>query len=171
MRVDEGFLGYSAAEATKFEMGNKPIGVGTLMTAYRAPANSLTGYKQDFSRTKARGLNISPFGQDPVILVVKKNKTILENLITWLAGYAEHDPANPKRKMRLPDVPLLVIDDEADHASINTKPIPTDPMTGRPEDDYDVTSINGKIRQLLGLFSKSLSRLHRNTLCKCFHPS
>ena len=155
MRVDEGFLGYSAAEATKFEMGNKPIGVGTLVTAYRAPANSLTGYKQDFSRTAAKGLNISPFGQDPVILVVKKHKTILTNLITWLAGYAENDPANPKRKSRLPDVPLLVIDDEADHASINTKPIPTDPMTGSPQDDYDVTAINGKIRQLLSLFSKS----------------
>ena len=60
-----------------------------------------------------------------------------------------------RRSSRLPDVPLLVIDDEADHASINTKPIPTDPMTGSPLDDYDVTAINGKIRQLLSLFSKS----------------
>jgi hypothetical protein len=57
--------------------------------------------------------------------------------------------------LRLPDVPILVIDDEADNASINTKPIPTDPMTGSPLDDYDVTAINGKIRQLLSLFSKT----------------
>lgn len=155
MRVDEGFLGYSAAQATKFSLGNNPVGVGTLVTGYRAPANSLTGYKQDFSRSAARGLNISPFGQDPVILVVKKNKTILTNLIGWLAGYAENDPEHPKRKLRLPDVPLLVIDDEADNASINTKPIPTDPMTGSPLDDYEVTAINGKIRQLLSLFSKT----------------
>ena len=155
MRVDEGFLGYSAARATTFSLGNTPVGVGKVVTSYRAPANSLTGYAQDFSRAAARGLNISPFGQDPVILVVKKNKTILTNLIGWLAGYAENDPDHPKRKLRLPDVPLLVIDDEADNASINTKPIPTDPMTGSPLDDYDVTAINGKIRQLLSLFSKT----------------
>jgi hypothetical protein len=154
MRIDEGFLGYSAAEATTFYGGNKPVGVGTLVTDYRAAANSLTGYQQDFSRTKARGLNISPFGQDPVILVVKKNKTILTNLITWLAGYAENDASDPQRKKPLSDVPLVVIDDEADNASINTKPIPVDPMTGTPLDDYDVTAINGRIRQLLALFSK-----------------
>jgi hypothetical protein len=155
MRVDEGFLGYSAARATTFSLGNTPVGVGNVVTSYRAPANSLTGYTQDFSRAAARGLNISPFGQDPVILVVKKNKTILTNLIGWLAGYAENVPDHPKRKLRLPDVPLLVIDDEADNASINTKPIPTDSMTGSPLDDYDVTAINGKIRQLLSLFSKT----------------
>jgi hypothetical protein len=154
MRVDEGFLGYSAAQATTFSVTNQPIGVGTLVTGYRAPANSLTGYRQDFSRTAARGLNISPFGQDPVILIVKKNKAILTNLITWLVGYADSDAEHPKRKSPLPDVPLLVIDDEADHASINTKLIPTDPMTGSPQDDYDVTAINGKVRQLLSLFSK-----------------
>ena len=154
MRVDEGFLGYSAAQATTFALGNNPVGVGTIVTGYRAPANSLTGYKQDFSRAAARGLNISPFGQDPVILVVKKNKTILTNLLTWLAGYAENQPDHLRRKLPLADVPLLVIDDEADNASINTKPIPTDPMTGTPQDDYDVTAINGKIRQLLSLFSK-----------------
>lgn len=154
MRVDEGFLGYSAAQASVFSPGNRPYGVGTLRTGYRAAANSLTGYQQDFSGTAARGLNISPFSQDPVILVVKKNKAILTNLITWLAGYAESDPENPKRKFPLPDVPLLVIDDEADHASINTKPIPTNPMTGSPLDEYEVTAINSKIRQLLNLFSK-----------------
>lgn len=157
MRVDEGFLGYSAAEATTFSMGNKPVGVGKIVTDYRAPAHSLTGYgnKQDFNRAKASGLNVNPHGHDPVILVVKKNTTILLNLITWLASHSEVDPANPKRRSPLPDVPLLVIDDEADNASVNTKAIPADPNTGEPLDDYDVTKINGKIRQLLGLFSKS----------------
>lgn len=155
MRVDEGFLGYSAAEATTFATSNQPIGVGKVPTSYRAAANSLTGYRHDFSGAKARGLNISPFGQDPVILVVKKHKTILSNLISWLAGYAEMDPDHQDRLAPLPDVPLLVIDDEADNASINTKAIPTDPMTGQPLPEYDVTAINGKIRQLLSLFSKS----------------
>jgi hypothetical protein len=157
MRVDEGFLGYSAAEATTFSIGNKPIGVGKIVTDYRAPAHSLTGYgnKQDFNRAKASGLNVNPHGHDPVILVVKKNTTILTNLITWLATHAEIDPSNPKRRSPLPDVPLLVIDDEADNGSINTKEIPTDEQTGQPLDEYDVTKVNGKIRQLLSLFSKS----------------
>ena len=155
MRVDEGFLGYSAAYATTFDSGNHRVGVGLLNTGYRAAANALTGYRQDFRRNAARGLNISPFGRDPVILVVKKNKSILTNLITWLAGYAESDSENPEQKRPLPDVPLFVIDDEADNASINTKRIPTDPQTGDPLEEYDVTSINGLIRQLLSLFSKS----------------
>ena len=158
MRVDEGFLGYSAAEATAFSVGNKPIGVGKIVTDYRAPAHSLTGYgnKQDFNRAKASGLNVNPHGHDPVILVVKKNTTILDNLITWLATHAEIDPANPKRRSPMPDVPLLVIDDEADNGSINTKDIPIDEQTGQPLDEYDVTKVNGKIRQLLSLFSKSV---------------
>src|SRR4029453_3906441 len=50
---------------------------------------------------------------------------------------------------------LLGIDEEADHSSINTKQIPKDPDTGELLTDYDVTAINGKIRQLLTLFSKS----------------
>ncbi|MGJ6125546.1 Z1 domain-containing protein [Mycolicibacterium sp. Y3] len=47
-------------------------------------------------------------GNENVIFVVKKNKTRLERLIEWMDG-------------RVPDhVPVLVIDDEADQASINT---------------------------------------------------
>ena len=69
-------------------------------------------------------------------------------------------------------MPLLVIDDEADNASINTKPIPVDPMTGTPLDDYDVTAINGRIRQLLTLFfEEGVRRLHGHSLRKHLHPS
>jgi hypothetical protein len=155
MRVEEGFLGYSSAEATSSYQINQRYGVGTLVTDYNTPTISLTGYRRDFSRAAAAGLNVSPFVNDPVILVVKKNKTILSNLLLWLAGYAQSDPDDPKKKRPLPDSALLVIDDEADHSSINTKEIPKDPDTGELLDDYDVTAINGKIRQLLSLFAKS----------------
>ena len=47
-------------------------------------------------------------------------------------------------------VPLLVIDDEADNASINTKD-----RRGKAGDETDVTAINGRIRQLLDAFDKS----------------
>lgn len=153
MRVDEGFLGFSAAQASTFDQGNKRVGVGLLRTEYRAVAHSLTGYEKDFSRAAASTTNLNPYTKDPIILVVKKNKTILTNLIRWLASYAEDDLERPSRKLPLAGIPLLVIDDEADHASINTKEIPTDPNTGEPLDDYDVTAINGKIRQLLSLFT------------------
>jgi hypothetical protein len=47
-------------------------------------------------------------GNEQVIFVVKKNKTRLERLIGWMSG-------------RVPGhVPVLVIDDEADQASLNT---------------------------------------------------
>jgi hypothetical protein len=155
MRIEEGLLGYSSAEATTSSELNQPYGVGTLVTPYKTPTIALTGYKRDFSRSAAAGLNVSPFVKDPIIVVVKKNKTILSNLLIWLAGYALSDPNDPRKKHPLPDASLLVIDDEADHSSINTKEIPKDPDTGEILDDYDVNAINGKIRQLLSLFTKS----------------
>lgn len=154
LRIDEGFLGYSAAQATTFYQGNQAVGVGKLQMGYRAPVHALTGYNRDFSRPVAQALNINPFGNDPIILVVKKNKTILSNLITWLAGYATNDAKEPQRKCPLPKIRLLVIDDEADHASINTRLVPIDPVIGNLQGDYNVTAINEKIRQLLSLFSK-----------------
>lgn len=63
-----------------------------------------------------------------VLCVVKKNKTRLENLLRWLGS------ANPSAMARCP---ILVIDDEADQASINT---------GDPEDR---TRINKLLLQLL----------------------
>jgi len=58
----------------------------------------------------------------------------------------ERDPQSGKTIVK--DIPILVIDDEADNASINTNPLPRD-ETGNILDDYDVTAINGLIRQLL----------------------
>ena len=52
------------------------------------------------------------------------------------------DPDRP-----IPDVPTLVIDDEADFASVNTRP------TGSGGDE-DPTVINGRIRELLNAFEK-----------------
>jgi hypothetical protein len=56
-----------------------------------------------------RGVNAAVLqGNEQVIFVVKKNKTRLERLNSWMRG-------------RVPDhVPVLVIDDEADQASVNT---------------------------------------------------
>ena len=67
----------------------------------------------------------------PKLFVVKKVKSVLDNLADWFG----------KKTVR--DVPMLLIDDEADDASINTK----------AEDSP--TAINACIRKILKLFSHS----------------
>ena len=47
-------------------------------------------------------------------------KSILKNLNEWLGVYASADGGN------INDIPLLIIDDECDQASVNTKKTKTD---------------------------------------------
>jgi hypothetical protein len=153
-RLDEGFFGFNTERATAYNQNNQRIGVGHIRVADEPVAHSLTGSAEngDFNRTVANQVNVIPGGKDPVILVVKKNQRILRNLHQWLSIRSIEDPADGRRRIR--GVPLLMIDDEADNASVNTRPIPLD-SDGNPQDDYDVTKINGLIRQLLDMFEKS----------------
>ena len=77
-------------------------------------------------------------------MVVKKNGAVLRNLIRWAKSLNPEGPMGP-----ISDVPTLVIDDEADFASVNTRPLGTD-------DDEDPTVINGRIRELLNSFVQSV---------------
>lgn len=70
---------------------------------------------------------------DRTICIVKKNSNRLANLIKWLK---QADPE--KRNM----TPVLLIDDEADQASINTK------------SKEDPSTINRKIRDLIDLLNR-----------------
>jgi hypothetical protein len=71
---------------------------------------------------------------EPAIFIVKKNKRILNNLQSWLVS----NNADMHNKI---DLPLLLIDDEADNASVNTK-----------KEDQDPTAINSAIRNILNSF-------------------
>ena len=103
--------------------------------------------KGDFSLAVVKNLGISPGGR-PLLFVVKKNTSgSLKNLIKWIDGILNG------RKV-LKDVPLLVIDDEADHASVDTKAQAFD-ESGKPDEDHDPTKINQNIRLLLRKFQKS----------------
>lgn len=73
--------------------------------------------------------------QEPMIFITKKNKAILERLAEWIDKQAETGGY---------DLPLLLIDDEADNASINTASNPK--LT---------TAINGIIRQILSRFPRA----------------
>lgn len=84
-------------------------------------------------------------GSQPVLLVVKKNGPVLRKLLRWL-GTAPNSVHQ--------ELPLLLIDDEADNASVDTK---GDRLAQPPsaDDEYeDPTTINKLIRQVLNQFSR-----------------
>jgi hypothetical protein len=101
-------------------------------------------------------------GNNQVILVVKKNKSRLDRLIRWMRG-------------KLPaGVPVLIIDDEADLASVNiggnrsgwVSPKDATDITDETDltaddvdgdfsaDEVDPSAINARIRTLCGLFRR-----------------
>jgi hypothetical protein len=153
-RLDEGFLGLDSRTSLAFENTNRSIGVGTGGVRHPA-AYTLTSSDElgDFGRGVATRV-AGRIGSDPVLLVVKKHKSILTNLIAWVTSINGR-PGEGGRPV-IADFPLLVIDDEADNASVNTKRIEYD----RSEDGVlrgqtDPSEINKQIRRLLSSFTRS----------------
>ncbi len=137
-RLDEGFLGLESAKITKNEFDSqKPIGVGK-HGSEKLLVSCLTSTEKDFVTTVATSVvsSIQAFN-GPILLVLKKNKSILTKVEDWIRARN-----NLKKDAKL-DVPLLLIDDEADNASVNTKT------------QESPTVINLCIRNLLGMFSKA----------------
>lgn len=66
---------------------------------------------------------------EPILFVTKKHPKVLERITEWLKGLNSGEPL---------DGPMLLIDDEADNASVNTNDKP----------DH-ITAINANIRKLL----------------------
>lgn len=148
LRIDEGVTGFDTRNSRKLNPNNLWIGVGK-NPGERYPIHSLTSSAEDgdFSKKVATQMNIM-LGSDPVVLVVKKNSSLLKNLQEWVAAVAGHQSSSDSKPV-IRGVPLLLIDDEADNASINTK--------GKQgsDPDLDVTAINGRIRGILDSFEKS----------------
>lgn len=138
-RIDEGFIGRDTGKLLERKKGNgrNVIGVGKFDPS-RTPV-SLTNTLKDFNKETA-STNTSEIDsyKVPVVLVIKKNHRTLANLLDWLRD----NSSRGDREMI--DQPMLLIDDEADNASINTK--------------YNkklITTINGQIRDLLSMFHRS----------------
>ena len=101
--------------------------------------NAFTNTIRDFSKSTATSIGIPLENlKQPAVFIVKKNTHTLNNLLEWLQ---EH---NAKRGTSTITAPMLLIDDEADNASINIK-------KGKNE----VSRINGQVRQLLKVFERS----------------
>ncbi|MGA2158301.1 MAG: Z1 domain-containing protein [Dehalococcoidia bacterium] len=84
-------------------------------------------------------------GTQPVLLVIKKNGDVLRRLLAWL------DDAPQDIRDTLP---LLVVDDEADQASIDTRGTYQTEDEPLPDDYEPPTTINGYIRELLEKFKR-----------------
>jgi hypothetical protein len=146
LRLDEGVVGFDTRNRMNADRANSRIGVGRIPGASVVNVNSLTSSddKGDFKKAIAQTLGVNPGGKDPILLVVKKNKAILNNLISWITSF-DARPDDRGNKI-LFNTPLLVIDDECDFASINTKA--NDP-------DVEPTAINRCVRELLRTFDQS----------------
>jgi hypothetical protein len=153
LRLDQGFLGFDT-QRRMLDGRTEKMGVGAMPGAAIYPVHTLTdsSEKGDFKLAVAKQAHVMVGGTDPILLVVKKNKTILDNLIKWATFLAEQQDRDSGRSV-VRGVPLLVIDDEADNASVDTgeRPAADDPQA----DEYAPTAINGLIRRLLRSFEKS----------------
>jgi len=154
LRLDEGFLGYDSQVHRASAQDSSSIGAGRIPVGKRLIADSATNSanKGDFHKKIAGQFGVSAGGGNPLLFVVKKNTTVLKNLLQWALRGVDKDEKSVKRIVR--GVPLLVIDDEADNASINTNPSLFD-ENGNIHEEYDVSAINGLIRKLLHSFEKS----------------
>ena len=106
-RIDEGVVG---------QRGGQELGIGENKFFQKLskvmPATTLS---DDLSKVN-RDLIGSNFSvKEKSIWVIKKNKTVLENLIVWLDKQRSND-----KNGKINNVPFLVIDDEADNASIQS---------------------------------------------------
>lgn len=154
LRLDEGFLGWDTQNNRAFDTGNRFIGAGLIPTGKQLRALPVTSSAEtgDFSKKVADQCGAAPGGADPILMIVKKNKTVLNNLVKWALNWATTDPQSGRKIVR--NSPLLIIDDEADNASVNTKEVRLD-NAGVPREEQDATAINKLIRQLLHSFEKT----------------
>ena len=137
-RIDEGVLGLPSRHLTDTSTSAPgPIGVGLLHKNNIIPATTTAG---DFNKAFADKFGIKLDAGSTVVFVIKKRTDVMEVLYEWIKSNHYLDPKDDKILTQ----PMIIIDDEADYASVNTK-----------AHKKEVTLTNNLIRQLLSLFSKS----------------
>ena len=136
-RVDAGLIGVDTSQGLAENRAGRTVGAGRYDSSRRPAA--FTHATRDFNRATADGVNIPLKDlKEPAVFVIKKNAHTLRNLLRWLQVH------NRRHNTSRIEEPLLIIDDEADNASINIK---------KYRDE--VSTINGLIRDLLRLFERS----------------
>jgi len=127
-RVEEGFIGYDT-------VNSEDVGVG----AGNIVPFAFTSRKQDFVKGSENNtaLLIEQGSTRPYIFIIKKNISVLKKIHTAIKR-------NLNRNAEKVKFPMIMIDDEADNASIDTS-----------NKDNDPTKTNAYIRKILALFEKS----------------
>ena len=134
-RIDEGIIGFTKKKIGKVEK-TACVGVGLDNKPLRA--TSFTSSLNDFVSNTDKIATSLKEHKSLVIFVIKKNVSVLQKLLNWLKDY-NLDPVK-----QYVDQPMLLIDDEADNASVNTR-----------KDETDPTRTNKLIRQICDLFKNA----------------
>lgn len=132
LRLDSEVLGYEtredathgAAKGVATVPGNKSLLVDCL---------TYNDSKGDFKGTKAT-IALSS-NMNPMLAIVKKNTSVLKHLLKFISSSPDACYTNGKL-----DIPVLIIDDEVDQASVNTRD---------SEDVEEASKINGGIRKII----------------------
>jgi hypothetical protein len=156
-RIDEEVIGRDTDRNAKL----KPFGVTTLPGETYIPIDYFTESNNDPRSNKNGDFNIKashgtpPSSDRPIIFVVKKNKSVLNNLIKyfsdWIDSFDDKYTYKKDDLRQFNNLPLLIIDDEADQASVNTKA-----TRDKAGEEIDPTAINNCIRQILNLFRQKV---------------
>lgn len=152
MRIDEEVLGFETSiDYLKKKKDQCPaIGVGTMGLQMDKSLEPLTSRDEKGDFTKSRA-NVSRVYDLPKIFVVKKNTKVLQYVYENLANSPSADTNPDGSKSFSCKYSLLLIDDEADQASLNNKY--KNDKTGNISDESGVSKTNELIRRILGLFS------------------
>ena len=143
-RIDEGILGFDTRNALRFDQtdGNR-IGVGQLAgPCLHVSSFTSSSDKGDFNLSVAQDIGVAVGGEDPDHPGRQEEQVDPRQPLQVVDRiWKGHDPDTGKFIVR--GVPVLVIDDEADHASVNTK------FQSGGRDEVDPSAINGLIRKFL----------------------
>lgn len=175
-RLDEGFFGFNTEqfEYDNFTSSNiLPLGKIRQDKVNRPNTYTSSAMNGDLGKIKLRAA-INTHTEDLILLCIKKNKSSIESIIRYVLNSPDI-PSNiivkdkpfsikqivghNKVSNLSPDFPIiknkaiLVIDDEVDHASIDTGVGAID-ENDQPNEEYDPKTINRLIRQLLNLYEK-----------------
>lgn len=127
-RIEENIIGLSTKN-------DGIVGVGHIPPRLPAPTR-LTSFSSDFNIHTRRAVGVDLNDGGVHIFVLKKNVHTIKNLTKWI------EKTHPHGRL---SAPMMLIDDEADNASINTSKHPD-----------RMTAINSGIRKVLERFNRAV---------------
>jgi hypothetical protein len=149
VRLEEAFLGY---ETSANRDPGKKIGVADFGGDLQTHSATTRADNGDFNAVIANHFGAITPEERPWLFVVKKNKSVLTSLLKWIRErVADAEDANDGHKV-VTKLPLLLIDDEADNASVDTGEQLFN-EDGTPDEEHEPKAINSLIRQILHSFS------------------